>query len=243
MKERTALSDAERDALRRKLVARIPSWYSPRAHQLVPSLVGLALVAVLLLLLQDFRPWQLFIVPLTFLMSNASEWRIHRDLLHKRTPPFALLYQRHTPEHHMVFLTEDMAMRSLNEYRLVLIPAYGILGAFVGALVPAAVLALCGQRNLGLLFCSSSILYVICYEQLHLCFHLPHESPIGRLKLIALLRRHHAIHHHPERMQRWNFNVVLPLWDYVRGTVYRADRPRAPAMHHPDSADPSQSPV
>jgi hypothetical protein len=22
-------------------------------------------------------------------------------------------------------------------------------------------------------------------------------------------------------MQRWNFNVTIPLWDWVRGTVYR----------------------
>lgn len=243
MKLRTALSDEERDALRAKLVARIPRWYSPRAHQLVPSLIGLVLVAVLLHLLRDFRPWQLFIVPLTFLLSNASEWRIHRDLLHKRTPPFELLYQRHTPEHHMVFLTEDMAMRSPQEYRLVLIPAYGILGAFLGALVPAAIIALCGQWNLGLLFCVTSILYTMSYEQLHLSFHLPHDSRIGRLKIITLLRRHHAIHHHPERMQRWNFNVVLPLWDYVRGTVYRGDLARASAASPRGSVEHSQSPL
>jgi hypothetical protein len=23
-------------------------------------------------------------------------------------------------------------------------------------------------------------------------------------------------------MQRWNFNVTVPLWDHVRGTVWRA---------------------
>ena len=105
MKARTSLSDEERAALRGRLVARIPSWYSPRAHQLLPSLIGLSLVVLLLSLIRDLHAWQLAIVPAIFLISNASEWRIHRDLLHKSTPPFRLLYQRHTPEHHMVYLT------------------------------------------------------------------------------------------------------------------------------------------
>lgn len=211
---------AERDRVRAELVARIPRWYSPWAHQVIPSLIGLTLIGLALSQLQDLKLWQLWMVPAVFLLSNASEWRIHRDLLHKRTPPLQVLYQRHTPEHHMVFFTEDMAMRSKQEYRLVLIPAIGILGAFAGALLPAGILILLGQRNLGLLFGASSMLYVILYEQLHLSFHLPADSFIGRRKLIVFLRRHHAVHHHPERMQRWNFNVVLPLWDLVRGTIY-----------------------
>src|SRR5947209_17205805 len=111
MSGRTALDDSEREALRARLIARIPSWYSPRAHQLVPSLIGLVMVGVALWLVRDLELWQLAIVPAAFVLLNAGEWRIHRDLLHKRKPPFQVLYDRHTPEHHMVFLTEDMAMR------------------------------------------------------------------------------------------------------------------------------------
>lgn len=224
MTGRTNSRFADRDSVRARLVARIPRWYSPWAHQLVPSLIGLGLMALALSQLRSLQPWQLLMVPAVFLLSNAAEWRIHRDLLHKRTPPLHVLYERHTPEHHMVFFTEDMAIRSRQEYRLVLIPAVGILAAFAGAWVPAAILAALGQWNLGLLFGATSMLYTILYEQLHLSFHLPPESPIGRLRIIGFLRRHHAVHHHPERMQRWNFNVVLPLWDVVRGTVYRPKR-------------------
>ena len=25
-------------------------------------------------------------------------------------------------------------------------------------------------------------------------------------------------------MQRWNFNVTVPLWDWVRGTTYRPEK-------------------
>jgi sterol desaturase/sphingolipid hydroxylase (fatty acid hydroxylase superfamily) len=44
---------------------------------------------------------------------------------------------------------------------------------------------------------------------------------------VRALRRHHAVHHDPELMQRWNFNVTVPLWDLVRGTIHRAGPPRA----------------
>jgi sterol desaturase/sphingolipid hydroxylase (fatty acid hydroxylase superfamily) len=223
MSGRTAPSDGEREQLRARLIARIPSWYRPWAHQLVPSAIGLTLVVGALCLLRDFQAWQLVMVPAAFVLLNAGEWRIHRDLLHRRKPPFQILYDRHTPEHHMVYLTDDMAMRSKQEFRLVLIPAFGILASFAGALVPAAILALVGQRNLGILFGATSMLYAIAYEQLHLAFHLPPDSFIGRRKIIAVLRRHHAVHHHPERMQRWNFNVTIPLWDLVRGTIYRSE--------------------
>jgi sterol desaturase/sphingolipid hydroxylase (fatty acid hydroxylase superfamily) len=36
---------------------------------------------------------------------------------------------------------------------------------------------------------------------------------------VRILRRHHAIHHDPRLMQRYNFNVTVPLWDWVRGTI------------------------
>ncbi len=224
MAGRTNLTEAERDALRAKLVARIPSWYRPWVHVAFPSFVGLGLATAACLLLRDVHAWQLLMVPLAFVLINAGEWRIHRDVLHKRTPPLQLLYERHTPEHHMVFLTDDMAMRSTREFRLVLIPAYGIFAALIGALPVPIVLALCGQWNLAMLFLATAMVYVVSYEQLHLAYHLPPTSFIGRLRLIAFLRRHHAIHHSPERMQKWNFNVTIPLWDFVRGTIYRDDR-------------------
>ena len=31
------------------------------------------------------------------------------------------------------------------------------------------------------------------------------------------------MHHDPKLMQRWNMNVTVPLWDWVRGTVADKD--------------------
>jgi hypothetical protein len=210
-----------RDALRRKLVAAIPRWYSPWAHLAFPSLVGLGIAAGALLGLRALAPWQLGMVPLTFVILNAGEWRVHRDLLHRRTPPLQVLYDRHTPEHHMVFVTDDMAIREAREFRLVLIPFYGILAAALAALPVPALLYAVGQPNLGWLFLATAMTYTVGYEWLHLAYHLPASSRIGRSPLVARLRRHHATHHDPTLMQAWNFNVTVPLWDWVRRTTYR----------------------
>jgi sterol desaturase/sphingolipid hydroxylase (fatty acid hydroxylase superfamily) len=161
-------------------------------------------------------------VPAQLVLLNAGEWLIHRDLLHRRTPPLQVLYDRHTPQHHMVFVDDDMSMRGVREFRLVLIPAYGILAALAGSLpIPAAIWLLAGQRNLALLFVAVTMAYVVAYEWLHLSYHLPPDSFVGRLALVRWLRRHHATHHAPELMQKWNFNVTIPLWDLVRRTIYR----------------------
>jgi fatty acid hydroxylase family protein len=218
------LTSARREELRARLVAEIPSWYRPWLHLAFPSLVGIGVILASLALVRDLRAIELVTVPVTFLVVNAGEWRIHRDLLHKRTPPLTVLYDRHTPQHHMVFVTGDMAMRSRREFRLVLIPAYGIIAAAVGALpIPAVLWLWLGLRNPALLFMATTMAYVVSYEWLHLAYHLPATSAIGRNPLIARLRQHHAVHHAPELMQKWNFNVTIPLWDWVRRTTWRGE--------------------
>jgi hypothetical protein len=220
--ERPARPDAEaRDALRARLVARIPAWYSPAAHLAVPSLFGLAIIAVAIVLIDGLRPWELLTIPVVYVLSNATEWRVHRDLLHRRHPLAKVLYDRHTPEHHMVYVTDDMAMRSPREFRLVLIPAYGIMLIFLGNLPVAAGLWALGWPNVGALFAATGMAYAVSYEWLHLCYHLPADSWLGRRRLIVALRRHHAVHHDPALMQTWNLNVTVPLWDWVRGTIHR----------------------
>lgn len=204
-------------------MAQIPGWYSPWAHLAFPSLVGLATIGACAWLVEGLRAWELVTVPATFLVANAAEWRAHKGLLHRRTRGFEILYDRHTPIHHRIFVREDMPIRSPREFRLVLIPAFGILVILVASLPVASALVLVGLRNLGLLFLATAVGYVVLYEWLHLAYHLPDDGFIGRLGIVRRLRRHHATHHAPELMQRWNFNVTFPIWDWVRGTLWRGE--------------------
>jgi hypothetical protein len=216
------LPDDERHALRRKLIDAIPRWYSPWGHLAVPSLFGLSVMAGCIALLEPLAWWHLMAVPATYLLANIGEWRAHKYWLHRRSKIAPVLYDRHTPQHHMIYVTEDMAVRDRREWRLVLIPAYGIMMLFVGVSIPAAAVWLAGFRNIALLFVATEMAYVLSYEWLHLSYHMPEDSSVGRLWLVRTLRRHHAVHHDPRLMQRWNFNVTVPLWDWVKGTSVKS---------------------
>ncbi len=224
---------ARRESLRAELVARIPWWYSPWGHLAFPSLVGLGLIAAAIALLDRPSALELLTVPVVLVLVNLNEWHIHRNILHRRSWPLEVLFWRHTPEHHVVFVRDDMAMRSTREFRLVLIPFYGILAIFVTTLPITAALWVLVSRNVALLWVASTMGYVVAYEWLHLAYHLPATNPIGRSRLVALLRRHHAVHHTPELMQRWNFNVTIPLADWLLGTIWHGQDPGARLLETP----------
>lgn len=216
------MTQASREDLRRELLSRIPSWYSPWLHLAIPALTGLAIVAFALGRIEDLRAWQLAFVLVFVVFGNAVEWHAHRDLLHRRTWPLEVLYERHTPQHHAIYVSEDMNIRDWRELRFVLLPAYGVVGLVAVTSPITAALWLAGEPNLAALWVATVVLYVLTYEWLHLAYHMPADGFVGRLRLTRWLRQHHQRHHHPPLMQRWNFNVTLPLWDVVRGTVWHA---------------------
>jgi len=143
----TALPPERRAALRDKLIAETPSWYVPWVHMVVPSLFGLGMIAVALCLIRNVTPWQLLTVPFVYVLANANEWTIHRFALHRRHPLAPVLYEQHTPKHHMLYLTDDMAIRDPREYRLVLIPAYGLFLIFTTTLPITALIWWLVSRN------------------------------------------------------------------------------------------------
>ena len=167
------------------------------------------------------------VIPFVVLLANYFEWRVHKRVLHKRFWPFEVIYDKHTPMHHMVYVEEDMALRSVKEFRLVLIPAAGVLGIVLAAAPIAFVLARYWSGAAGWLFLLTASLFMVSYEVLHLCYHAPTDSFIGRRKIIARLRAHHAKHHDPRLMQKYNFNVTVPLFDWIMGTMAPRHAPRA----------------
>lgn len=219
-----------RSELRADLMSRVPRWYSPTLHLLGPAFVGLAIIAFALARIQDLRAWELALVPVFLVVSNALEWHAHRDLLHRRTKPLEVLYVRHTPQHHAVFVADDMFIRDWREVKLVLLPAWGVLAIVVAGSPIALLFAIAGAPNVAALWVASIVGYVLMYEWLHLAYHLPADGPIGRLRVTRGLRRHHQRHHAPQLMQRWNFNVTIPLWDHVRGTVWHPEESPSPAV-------------
>jgi sterol desaturase/sphingolipid hydroxylase (fatty acid hydroxylase superfamily) len=223
------MTHASRAELRAELLGRIPRWYSPWAHLAFPTIVGIAVAAFALSRIERLAAWQLLLVPVFLAFGNAVEWHAHRGLLHRRVRFLEVLYVRHTPQHHAIFVADDMAIRDPRELKLVLLPAYGVL-AILAVTSPITLLLAWWQPNVAALWVASAVLYLLAYEWLHLAYHLPPESRVGRSRALAILRRHHQLHHATHLMHRWNFNVTVPLWDHVRGTVYRPSGATAPAF-------------
>jgi hypothetical protein len=209
---------ARRTQARERHLAETPGWYSPWGHLAGTAGIGVIVLFAALWNLGAVTATEWLTVPITFLFANLFEWHVHRNVLHRRFRPFLELYEKHTPMHHGVYVTEDMEIRSAKEFRLVLIPAVGVLGIVILNAPLAWGLATLFSPNVGWLFLLTASLYMVTYELSHLSYHLPRDSFIGRRKLVGFLRRHHARHHDPALMQRWNFNVTLPLFDWILRT-------------------------
>src|SRR5581483_3408210 len=149
----TDLEAPRREALRARLVSEVPRWYSPWVHLAAPTLFGLALIVGAAFFIHGLTPLEALFAPLILLVSNATEWRVHRDLLHKRTRFFEVLFDRHTPEHHAIYV-----------------------GVFMATSPITAALWFAKQTNLAALFVMATMFYVVSYEWLHLSYHLAPES-------------------------------------------------------------------
>jgi hypothetical protein len=208
------------------MLARVPRWYSPLGHLAGTVGIGVATVALAIRGLDTPRARDFGVIPAAFVFANLVEWLAHRHLMHQRRRPFTVLYDRHTPEHHRVYRYESMAIREARELRLVLIPAAGVLGIVLLAAPAAAACALVWGENVGWLFLLTSAVYVVGYELSHLAYHLPESSLVYRLPVLCALREHHARHHIPRLMQRANFNVTIPLCDWLFGTLASSEDAR-----------------
>jgi hypothetical protein len=216
-----ATHEATRKRIREKLLADIPSSYAPFLHLAATTGIGVLLLALGAWGVHGVRLAELLAVPVTVLFANGFEWRAHKDLMHRLRWPLGFLYRRHTPQHHAVYVEDDMAIRDWRELKLVLIPAWGVAGIVVTLAPFAIAMAHFTTVNAGWLVLVTAGLYMVGYELSHLSYHLPADTFIGRLALVRVLRRHHARHHDPRLMQRWNFNVTIPLFDWVHGTIWR----------------------
>lgn len=205
--------------LRQNISAQIPESYNPWLH--LAGTAGVALVCMIVgaMMVRNPTPMELLTVPVLFLLANVAEWRAHKTLLHKRIWPFYALYDQHTPMHHVMFDYHHMQIHSTRELKLVLMPSVGVATVVLATAPFAYIFGHYFSRNSGWLLLVASGIYVVTYELTHLSYHLPPDSRIGRQRIVRVLREHHRRHHHPRLMQKWNFNVSFPLFDWIRGTI------------------------
>lgn len=227
VEDRSAAQGERHEAARERIVAKIPASYSPAAHFLVPGALGIGVLAASVWMIEGVRAVEWLTIPITIFLGFGFEWRIHRSMLHERLPLAGTLYVRHELHHHVIYTCDDMTMRSSREWRLVLMPAYAIVLVFVMMAPIVAGLWAWVTPNVALLHLATSMLFFLAYEWMHLAYHLPPEHPIGRLGAVRRLRELHRRHHDPRLMKRWNFNVTVPVFDWIHGTLWSEEREHA----------------
>ena len=149
-------------------------------------------------------------------LGSVIEWIVHKHFMHSirfmRTP-----HDRHAVLHHSerrapgkFFAKEE----ELREYHLFETSFMPILWLLHTPLFYAVYWAMGSWACLGV--AAGTAAYVGAYEMLHWSIHCPDEFPFRKQRWFLFLIEHHRRHHHRSNI---NYNVVLPLADWIFGTL------------------------
>lgn len=211
----------------------IPSSYNPLVAFGLTNLIGAGAIVLLgVWMIEPVLLLEWIVVPATLIGANAVEYYLHRGPLHRlhHTGRWLLgldrlAFRQHSGHHHRRFSHEHMSLNTRREVYLVVFPWWGI-GVLFGLTMPVFFLVwMAWSKTAAGMMLITAIVYFLGYEWLHLAYHWPttgwmYRIPVLR-RMLLRLRAHHQRHHDPRLMDRWNFNITVPLWDYLMRTVYR----------------------
>lgn len=192
--------------------------YHGYGHGICVLAIGLGIIGYCVWKL-ELTSWQpLLTVIAALIIANGLEYLAHRQLGHKRTRILPLFYERHSGDHHRFFTHLDPLWRDHRDWRVVLFPLYLIVAVASANGAVAWGVALLFGPAVGYLWLMTTVAAYLWYEVAHFCWHLPEQSWVFRIGFLRRMRLRHLIHHHPLMMNRVNFNITWPLFDYLLGT-------------------------
>jgi len=149
---------AVQDFRRKYRERHISPRYSGILHLAFTSLGSLAVVALAVQQVRDLHVVELVTAPLTFLFANYVEYRGHKGPMHRSTGGLALLFERHTEQHHRFFTDEAMSYEGRRDYKMVLFPPVMLL-FFLGAIAApvGGALFLVASRNVAWLYVVTAV--------------------------------------------------------------------------------------
>jgi len=157
-------------------------------------------------------------------LMSFIEHQVHRRLMHRkhrlsgRLPALNKVFEHHAILHHgqyhQIFHDDPVPHGQDRHLRLSL--TEGLLEA-----LPISLLIILISWQGAITFLMVVGLHHCIWNQIHLEMHKPDNRFFSQWSAYKFLARHHYLHHrYPHR----NFNVVLPLADYVLGTHMRASQ-------------------
>lgn len=205
--------------------ASIASSYNGWLHMLSVLLVGLGIIIYALTQLQSVSLVEWLMFPVVMLLVNFAEYYAHRWLGHRKTQYGKLFYSRHTGDHHSFFLENAMAYEAVRDWRVVLFPLYLIFAFVLGLIVPIGYfLSELFSLNAAWIYAAAGISGYLFYEVMHFSYHIPRGHWVEKLFLVIpgwqALRHLHVLHHKRDKMGDANFNITLPVFDFLLGTLF-----------------------
>ena len=208
-------------AFRARYRASIARFYSGGLHALVVAATGLGVILYSFSQVAQGTVAEWLLLPLTMVLVNFGEYATHRWLGHRKTRIGRLFYSRHTGDHHSFFIESAMPFESVRDWRVVLFPAWLIYVFLVFLIIPGTLLLQwLWSDNAGWIYAAAALCGYLFYEVMHFSYHLPAGSFVERTPIWWRLRCLHQLHHERERMAQCNFNITLPLFDWLLGTLY-----------------------
>ncbi len=208
------------EAFRTRYRASVHPRYNPWLHAGFVLGYGLLCITLFWSTVHQIHPLEWLAIPLSLVFFNLCIYLVHRHLGHHKYALAKLFYARHTGDHHSFFTPGHMTYQSAKDWRVILFPAWLIILHSLAITLPAWWLLKQLNPNVAGLFAGCMILGYLLYEIFHACEHLHDTHPLARLPWIRQMRQLHALHHRRELMQGRNFNIVLPLMDYLFGTLH-----------------------
>jgi len=195
--------------------------YRGWGHFWKTTLTGFVGIAVCIWLMRDVTARELLTVPVILVYAILAEYLLHRGPMHHNWPYLASVYE-HTTIHHRYFTYDEYGYDDPGDFAALLLPVTIIGVLFVGFYLPIGVLLyFFVSPNMAYLVVATALAYFLSYEWLHLAYHASEEALVSKLPTIRALRSHHRLHHDPALMSRYNFNITIPLFDWLFGTIYQ----------------------
>lgn len=204
-----------RQAYREALPPDYNGWRQQR--RITAAMLGVS--ALLLCGLQELQ-WTLLVAfAVTWFINTAAEYLAHRFPMHRPLPRLEFMFRQHVRVHHRYFTDQAIAASDPQDvHATVLHPVQ--LGVLVfGAALPISLgLWATLGGDVARVFGAATLLYLCFFEWVHLACHLPEDHPALRIPGLRWAREHHRLHHKPARMTRTNFQISMPLVDWLTGT-------------------------
>lgn len=205
---------------RKKFMTENPVWYSGFLHYLINGTLLFGSSIFLFLQIESLQWIELLTIPVVLVLGSLTVYLIHRYPLHQKYKSIRKeTYDQHTLIHHRFYTNELYDVGEDEESNTFFFPP-AVVFSFTAIFLPGMyfLTQLFLPSNVVFLLVGMSSVYFILYEIVHYTSHLRETHWIMRIGYFKRMRQHHLDHHDPRMMEKYNFNIVCPLFDYVFGT-------------------------